>query len=161
MSVIAKLMEKMVCTRLRHELESKCLLDACQSGFRKGRCTADPLMELVCNIKEGNDNKHPALLAAADLSKAFDKVNHDRLLNEIKNNLPNFLGKWYRAFLKDRRYKVKWGSAVSDSCIFATGVPQGSVSGPLLFIIYMNSLAKKLKSLNEPRLKCNSLQMTL
>ena len=154
MSVVAKLMEKLVCTRLRHELESRNLLDSCQSGFRKNRCTVDPLMELVNDIKEGDDIKHPTLLAAADLSRALDKVNHGKLLHEFHLlGLPSCFGKWYRAFLTDRRYKVKWGSTISRSCRFATGVPQGSVSGPLLFIIYMNSLAKKVSEVNDQRLK--------
>jgi ribonuclease HI len=154
MSVIAKLMERMVCARLRYELESRGLLDDVQSGFRKGRSTMDPLLDLVSDIQESFEAKGVTMLSTVDLSRAFDKVNPNLLLDEFRvMGIPPCFAKWYLAFLMDRRYRVKWGTKMCGSCRFANGVPQGSVSGPLLFIIFMNSLSKRVSALKEPRLR--------
>ena len=64
--------------------------------------------------------------------------------------IPPYLVKWYRGFLIDRRYRVKYGSSVSKVARFHLSVPQGSISGPLLFIIYLSTLTKKIDRLNEP-----------
>ena len=67
--------------------------------------------------------------------------------------IPPYLVKWYRGFLIDRRYRVKYGSDVSKVARFPLGVPQGSISVPLLFIIYLSTLTKKIGRLNEPTIK--------
>ena len=80
-----------------------------------------------------------------DLSRAFDKVDHTKLLDQFdKLQIPSCYGKWYRSFLRDRKCRVVYGDSKSSWSRFDTGVPQGSVSGPLLFIIFMNSLGQCL-----------------
>ena len=69
-------------------------------------------------------------------------------------DIPPYLVNWYRSFLIDRRYRVKHGSGtVSKIARFALGVPQGSISGPLLFTIYLSTRTKKINRLNEPTIK--------
>ena len=151
MSNVAKLAERLVVCRLRYDLESRNILSPMQSGFRSGRSTADPLLRLISDIQGGLNRPAPAqrtVAALLDLSKAFDKVVHQKLLCEMDNlEIPSCYGNWYRGFLWDRRYRVRYGFAVSKFCRFANGVPQGSGSGPLLFIIIANTLSVALTPL--------------
>ena len=143
MSTVAKLFERLVCNRLRCHLEGTNALSPCQSGFRTGRATTDPLLRLISDVQEGLNASIPhsrTIAVLVDLSRAFDKVKHWLLLGIFKKmGIPSCYANWYRSFLMDRRYRVKYGTAKSGFCRFANGVPQGSVSGPLLFIIYIKS----------------------
>ena len=149
-SCVAKVAERMICNRLRFDLESRNILSWFNSGFRFGRNTSDPLLRLVHDAHEGfNSNPSKKTLATlVDLSRAFDKVDHNKLLSEFdKLNIPSCYAKWFRSFLTQRSTRVKYGHSYSSYSRFANGVPQGSVCGPLLFIIYMNSLAILLEPL--------------
>ena len=106
-------------------------------------------------IKKITKSHHRTSACLVDFSKAFDKVNHDLLLNEmIKLNLLSGFINWYKGFLSNRRYRVKYHNENLDYCRFALGVPQGSVSGPLLYIIYTQSLLIKLEKI--PNLQLGS-----
>ena len=156
MSVVAKLAERLITNRLRYDLESRGVLTNLQSAFRRGRCTNDVTMSLVSDVVDGFNKKSPTQTTASliDFSRAFDKVNHTRLLNEFENlHVPTCFGRWYRSFLTDRKYSVQFGNAKSTFVRFANGVPQGSVSGPLLFVIYTVSLISQLDGLGRRGLK--------
>jgi hypothetical protein len=151
MSVMAKLAERLITCRLRHDLETRGALTSHQSGFRVGRSTLHPLLRLVDSVQKGFNAPAPherTMTVLVDLSRAFDKVNHQKLLLEFKKlGIDPCYAKWYNSFLTNRRYRVKYGEEVSGYCRFANGVPQGSVSGPLLFIIYINSLSQRLSEI--------------
>ena len=78
-----------------------------------------------------------------DLSKAFDTVNHQILLNKLKYyGLQQSEYNWFQSYLNDRKQKVHANGVASDTRFISTGVPQGSILGPLLFIIVINDLPK-------------------
>ena len=159
MSVVAKLAERLITNRLRYDLESRGVLTNLQAAFRRGRCTNDVTMSLVNDAIEGFTKTRPTQTTASliDFSRAFDKVNHSKLLNEFENLLiPACFGRWYRSFLTDRKYCVHFGTAKSTFVRFANGVPQGSVSGPLLFVIYTVSLISQLE-----KLECKGLRVAM
>ena len=156
MSTLAKLAERLITNRLRYDLESRGVLTNLQAAFRKGRCTNDVTMSVINDVVNGFNKKQPTQTTAAliDFSRAFDKVNHARLLEQFdKLLIPACFARWYRSFLTDRKYCVHFGTAKSTFVRFANGVPQGSVSGPLLFVIYSVSLISQLDMLGDKGLK--------
>jgi len=142
-------------------VEQKRILPHTQAEFRRGRTTEDPLMDLISDLhglrgahRGRRMDKSPIALLLLDLEKAFERVDPWILLRSMHRlGIPPYLVKWYRGFLIDRRYRVKYGSSVSKVARFPLGVPQGSISGPLLFIIYLSTLTKKIARLNEPTIK--------
>ena len=99
-------------------------------------------------------DKSPIATLLLDLEKAFERVDPRILLRTMQRlEIPRYLVKWYRSFLIDRRYRVKLGTEVSKWARFALGVPQGSISGPLLFNIYMSTLTKKIDRMIEPTIR--------
>ena len=104
-NTIAKLAERMICTRLRYDLESRKALSPCQSGFRTGRSTVDPLLRLVCDAQHGfNKNQmERTVTTLIDFSRAFDKVTHSLLLRAFaKLKIDQCYGIWFREFPSDR-----------------------------------------------------------
>ena len=148
LSVLSKMLERLICTRLRFLLESKGLLAHEQAGFRKSKSTMDPLLSLTDKIQRGfqqNGSGDVTMAVFLDLSRAFDRVDHQVLLAEFINlGIPPCYCKWFRSFLCDRRNGVRYEDEFSDFVRFAAGVPQGSVCGPLLFLIYINTLIVRL-----------------
>ena len=152
-SALAKLAERMVCARLRYLLEKTGALPETQSGSRVGRSTLDPLLRLVTDVHAGFIGHESTLATLIDFSRAYDKVDRLILLEEFdKLHIPKMYGRWFSSFLMDRRYAVRYGSAISGYKRFACGVPQGTVSGPLLFLIYTRSLSLRLAAVG-PALK--------
>ena len=162
LACLGKLVDRIVTTRLDFVVEQKGILPHTQAGFRRGRTTEDPLMDLISDLHglrgaAGNPNhvdKSPMALLLLDLEKAFERVDPWILLRTLHRlRIPPYLVRWYRGFLIDRRYRVKYGCSVSKVARFPLGVPQGSISGPLLFIIYLSTLTKKIARLKEPTTK--------
>ena len=136
----------MILSRLTFHLESNHLLSTCQAGFRPGRSPLDQILSQ--SIWDGfQKKKHPdrTILASVDFSKAFDSVWHSALFHKLLSlKLPPCFVLWVRSFLSDRRAKVQVGGFHSRSFCIRRGVPQGSVLGPVLFILFVGDITKDL-----------------
>ena len=145
-SCISKLFERLILSRLTFHLESNHLLSTCRAGFCPGRSPLDQILSQ--SIWDGFQRKQPpdrTILASVDFSKAFDLVWHCALFHKLLSlKLPPCFVLWVRSFLSDRRAKVQVGGSHSRSFGIRRGVPQGSVLGLVLFILFVDNITKDL-----------------
>ncbi len=144
--LIAKTLEQVVFNQVSAFLTQNNLLDSNQSGFRSGHSTETALLSVVEALRLARAASKSSLLILLDLSTAFDTVNHQILLSTLlRKGISGTALQWFESYLSDRSFKVSWRGEVSKSQHLATGVPQGSVLGPLLFSVYMASLGSVIQ----------------
>ena len=138
---MSKILERAVHDQLYKYLTSHNILSQCQSGFRSKHSTNTALLDVTDYILlNANDGKVTASIFL-DLKKAFDTVNHDLLLKKLNSyGIKGTTLAWFKSYLSDRTQAVNINSTLSDFKNIEIGVPQGSILGPLLFIIFVNSL---------------------
>ena len=147
--ICGKIFEKIVFKSLYNYLSANNLITKNQSGFLPGDSTTNQLLYLVNEIHEAFENPKSLEVRAVflDISKAFDKVWHDGLIFKLeKNGVSGSLLKLFENYLHNRKQRVVLNGSYSDYSIIESGVPQGSVLGPLLFLVYINDLEKNIIS---------------
>ncbi|KAI2661052.1 putative RNA-directed DNA polymerase from transposon BS [Labeo rohita] len=122
------------------------LLDSNQSGFRSGHSTETALLPVVEALRLAGADSKSSVLLLLDLFAAFDTVNHQILLStQLAKGISGTALQWFESYHSDRSFKVSWKGEVSKLQHLTTGVPQGSVLGPLLFSVYTVSLGSVIQ----------------
>ena len=146
LSNISKLIEKLMHKRVYSFLEQQNFFYNAQFGFRLSLSTNNALMSITENIQSQLDQNKFCAGVFVDLKKAFDTVDHEILLKKPSHyGIRGIANEWFCSYLTKRKQYVIIGNQVSTLNEISTGVPQGSVLGPLLFLIYINNLHKCIK----------------
>ena len=144
--VVSKILEKIVHIRLANFLKNHNVLFEGQYGFRKCRNTTDAILDLTGNIIDGLNKKMYTIGLFLDMSKAFDSIKHETLLKKLElYGIRGLALDWLKSYLTNRSIKVMFKEVLSDKYKVNFGTPQGSVLGPLLYIILSNDMPKCLK----------------
>ena len=134
--ILSKVFERLFLSRIEPYLIQKNLIPSHQFGFRKGHSTIQQVHRVTNKIATDIDQKRFCIALYLDVAKAFDKVWHEGLLFKLNKYLPYTIFKILKSYLKDRYFYVKFKDKTSALLAVNSGVPQGSVLGPILYLLY-------------------------
>ena len=147
LNTISKIYEKAVFDKVYPYLLSNKLLSPFNSGFIKLDGAINRLIAMIDSIHKGFDDRENSLLISLDISKAFDRVWHQGLLFKLKQcGITGNLLAWFQSYLTNRRQRVRVGGKLSNTLPITSGVPQGSILGPILFLVYVRDMCEGLTS---------------
>ena len=145
--VISKMLEHIIVSQIMDHLDSQNILHENQHGFHAKKSCESQLLMTTDDISKSLNSGKQVDMAILDFSKAFDKVSHKRLSLRLKYyGIDGNTRTWINSFLTDRKQQVLVDNATSDTAMVTPGVPQGTVLGPTLFLIYINDIANDITS---------------